>query len=379
MSHFSVIVCLPGDTDLTKLEETLSDVMEPWDESRDVEPYRSYEDGAAEEHWWVEAVRDGAAHHHAGTLDECDRKSVRYGQPEKTDAELRAEYADDARWAEQLGDAPTTWERVAAAYNEKWGYGSALATAGDDSDSDTLFHDPESGRAYRMSTYNPESKWDYWSIGGRWSGYFIVKDEPYFELDKAGNPKRILVVGDQAWDSPKESRHPGRNVCDGGPISKLDLDAMRDVEATQALDRYDRYEALVAQHGPAKAWSHFTGLVDVGELTIDEARRQYRDQPLIAAVNALNRTDQWLVGWGTCPVEEFLPPREEYAAEARRGAVPGYALVTLGREWVAPGRMGWFGMSSDGPGERSGYHHAVNTYLDQLDPATVLVVLDCHI
>jgi hypothetical protein len=64
---------------------------------------------------------------------------------------------------------------------------------------------------------------------------------------------------------------------------------------------------------------------------------------------------------------------------ARRAAVPGYALVTLEREWVAPGRMGWFGMSSDGPGEKTGYHIAVNAYLDALDPNAYVVLVDCHI
>jgi hypothetical protein len=53
--------------------------------------------------------------------------------------------------------------------------------------------------------------------------------------------------------------------------------------------------------------------------------------------------------------------------------------VTLDGEWVAPGEMGWWGMSSDGPGEREGYRIAVNKYIDSLSPKTWLVVLDCHI
>ena len=35
--------------------------------------------------------------------------------------------------------------------------------------------DPETGDIY--STYNPDSKWDWWSIGGRWGCMLLVKDE----------------------------------------------------------------------------------------------------------------------------------------------------------------------------------------------------------
>lgn len=34
-----------------------------------------------------------------------------------------------------------------------------------------------------LSTYNPDSKWDWYSIGGRWSGYLPLKAR-----DEAGNP-----------------------------------------------------------------------------------------------------------------------------------------------------------------------------------------------
>lgn len=27
-----------------------------------------------------------------------------------------------------------------------------------------------------LSTYNPDSKWDWWVIGGRWSGYLVLKE-----------------------------------------------------------------------------------------------------------------------------------------------------------------------------------------------------------
>lgn len=37
-----------------------------------------------------------------------------------------------------------------------------------------------------LSTYNPDSKWDWYSIGGRWSGFLCTK-----EKDDEGNPIRV--------------------------------------------------------------------------------------------------------------------------------------------------------------------------------------------
>jgi hypothetical protein len=362
MSHFSVLVCLPGDTDPAKVETALSEIMQPWDEGRAVEPWRDYADGGPGEFWWVSSVRRGAAHYRDGTgilPHDPDGLGLSNRASQLTEAQQRAEFARDAKRAEQLGEHPT-WEAVVRMYNETYGHGTALATTDDDSDSERMHYDPEIDRAYTISTRNPDAKWDYWSIGGRWGGYFPVK--------QAGPG---LLWGSAKWDSPKEV--PAGLRADGGPLALLDLDVMRADAEREAHERYDKWEEICRDTPVAKGWDHFGGLAKVGTITLDTARAQYRAQPRIVAADRV-----WGPGSG-CPVEEFMSPREEYVAEARRGAVPGYALVTLEREWVAPGKMGWFAMSSDGPGERSSYRVAVNTYLDQLDPATVLVALDCHI
>lgn len=363
MSHFPVLICLPADTELPDLRDAIAERMETWNESRDVEPYRNHEDGAPEHFWWVKSVRRGAEHHRHGTgvkpyrPDELGWSS---DSSKLAEDEQRAEFARDAELSERLGEHPT-WETVAKLYNERFGHhGSEIAANGDDGDSERLRYEPETGRAYTMSTYNPESKWDYWRIGGRWKDYFIAK---------AYEPG--LIFGDRSWDSPKPT-HIRERRCDGARIERLDFEAMRTEAERKAAKRYSEWEKVAAKHPPARGWDHFVGLVEAGALPIDTARREYREQPLIAEWDRRGE-------WGDCPVTEFLPPREEYLAIARCGAVPAYALVTLDREWIAPGRMGWFGMSTDGPGDREGYHAAVNQYLDQTNPATLLVVLDCHI
>lgn len=239
-----------------------------------------------------------------------------WGRATRTVQEKASEWADDAEWAERIGDHPA-WETVVRLYNQKYHPGNEVAVAGDASDSERLHYDAETGRAYTMSTYNPESKWDYWRIGGRWKDYFVYREQV-----------PGLIWGERSWDSPKPT-HVRKRRCDGGPIAALDFEALRSAEARDAGKRYDRWEQITAARPPATAWEHFVELAKLGELTWDEARHRYNKQPVIVAA-----TEEF-GGWGDCPVAEFLPPREEYVAEARRGAVPrlrpGDARTGLGR------------------------------------------------
>lgn len=363
MSHFSVVICLPGSTPLEDLEDEIGRRMVRWDENRVVEQHRVYEDGGPEEFWWVSSVRRGAEHHRDGTglkpykPDELGWSSE---SSKKTHDEQRADFARDAGWVTRLGRTPT-WETVAALYNECYGYGKELARKGDDFDSETLHYDPETGRAYTFSCSNPEAKWDYWRIGGRWGDYFLARPGPG------------LITAERGWDSPK-AEGDGKLRAEGGPKALLDFAAMRDEAEVKANAEYDKWDAACTDTPPARSWPEMYSLVELGEITLDEARRQYNAQPRIVAAKKAG------IGEWDCPVETFMSGREEYVAEARRAAVPGYALVTLDEEWVAPGRMGWFGMSSDEPGRRSGYRSAVNAYLeDKLADDDFVVVLDCHI
>jgi len=41
---------------------------------------------------------------------------------------------------------------------------------------DNLYEDYDKKRGYSTTRYNPNSKWDYYEIGGRWCGYFKLKE-----------------------------------------------------------------------------------------------------------------------------------------------------------------------------------------------------------
>lgn len=368
MSHFSTLVCLPADTELSKLEDVIGSVMERWDENREVPEFRDYEEGSPDEHWWAKVLkRDGEKFGTAtyeSELTEARKRQRSYDREtpeERAQKELRD--IEEARgWIEKFGAGPWTWAQVAEAYNARFHPGNEVATTDDDSDNERLRIDDE-GRAYTFSTRNPEAKWDYWRIGGRWRNYFIAR--------RAGAG---LITSARSWDSPADGPVLDRLRVDGGPVGLLDFEAMREEWADKRVGGFDTWQAIVDKHGRPPAWRDLCGLVDLKELDIDEARRRYNTHP---AIKAAREAD--IDSWGESLEETYGTTREEFIRLARLEAVPGYALVTLDGEWMAPGRMGWFGMSSDEAGEREAYRIEANRYLEALDPGVFVVALDLHI
>lgn len=104
MSHFTVGVLIPGDTAPTEVENAVGQLLAPFDENIDMEPYP------------VEIVGEKLAQ------------------------------MQDYYHTTDLGQL--------AAKMPEWNSCDGKV---------------EGGTLYAMSTYNPQSKWDWWVIGGRWS------------------------------------------------------------------------------------------------------------------------------------------------------------------------------------------------------------------
>lgn len=236
---------------------------------------------------------------------------------------------------------------LAEAYNTKY--------AGEDEE-DKVFLDEEG--LYSMSTYNPDSKWDWYSIGGRWTGYFLLK------LGKRGVSGRPGVMGEANSDPTR---------CDQALKGDIDIDGMRQEAADKAERMYAEYEVIVSKHGPLPddSWKELRGKIPDEEF--DQRRSDYWEHPTVKALQTSK-----LIGFMTFPSEMFGVTREEFVENARLEAVPGYAMLHEG-EWMEPGKMGWFGMSSDTPDTRNEYLKRVNDIIDSLPDDTLLTVVDCHI
>lgn len=349
MSHYTVLVAIdPTDPKRPDLATALA----PFDEGLEVEPYRDYEEGEPSEHWVYTAVKRAAQRHAEweASSEESEEflkvpHGLSYGQY------VNNLEADAATFA-ALPD-PVAWADIVKLHNERYGTG----------ESDSL-HLSEDGRAYTVSTYSKNSKWDWYQIGGRWTGYFCSRPE------YTGHPG--LIAGE-----PGTMTKPNFNraKCDGGPKYMLDFDATRKMAEAEELGRHVEFCKLVEGLPEAVPWSAFVERhkADEDGYPIEQARADYRAQPRVLAMRG---TD--FQYWND-PFERFQRPREEVLARAAAQAVPGFATLTLEGEWKEPGQMGWFGMSTDTPETQDAYCAWANEYVESLGEDIVLVLVDVHI
>lgn len=180
---------------------------------------------------------------------------------------------------------------------------------------------------------NPNKKWDWWVIGGRWCGFLKFKEG-------------------------------GRTNM--GIKDVIDFEGMRNEAGQKAAERWDK---AAAAHGgtPWKTWVYIRDVECKGN--IDDARAAYYSQPQVKAIkDALN---------AFLDVDQFLASRDEYIQSARDSATAPYAIVK-DCQWIAKGEMGWFGMSDDKM-VQDDWNKEVNKLIDSLPGDTIITCVDCHI
>lgn len=114
---------------------------------------------------------------------------------EGNDVEEYVDYTKEEAIAEIKKDRPDISDEEAWEYvKESWGY--------------TINEKDE-----LVNTYNPESKWDWYCVGGRWSNYL-----PMAEFDENDNVyyQDIATVGEVDWEQYKKEHN--------APFCFVDLD-----------------------------------------------------------------------------------------------------------------------------------------------------------
>lgn len=208
----------------------------------------------------------------------------------------------------------------------------------------------EQGR-YGYSS-NPKAKWDWYTIGGRWSGYF--KALPGV-IGKVGEPG---VFNNEAQPGWYDQLHRG----------SIDFEGMRADAAAEANKRYDAYETAVKGLEVPKPWAEFRTAFE----NIDDARKAYRETPYITALRSAD-----LLPWFEDPVEVYGIGREKFVERASSGSFTPYAVLKDG-EWYSKGEMGWFGMSTDDVDPET-WNDRVWELLRDLPEDTLITAVDCHI
>lgn len=185
---------------------------------------------------------------------------------------------------------------------------------------------------------NPNAKWDWYQLGGRWSGFLLQKNG--HKVDSAF--KKDIDFGLMAERAKTKAIDQYNDLAKqfGGEIPKIDIPWEQMLADESFADHMARRDAYWAQPALAK----------MKELKIDTF---YTD------------------------LEDYQCTAEEFGNRAADKSIATYALV-IESKWYAKGEMGWFGMSSDAV-DQSDWNAKVREMIAGIPDDTLISIYDCHI
>jgi hypothetical protein len=208
LSHFTTVVILPKSVTMKSsrdlIEAQVQVALAPFNENTEVDPYdeKCYCVGSAARRASCEGEFSGEA------LEKLRRE---FHQIHKDDKDNDESAHLDHQWQKFTAEFFAGREAIERAH--------------------PMFEKPDSacdecsGTGTHQSQYNPKSKWDWWSIGGRWtgdfSGYEIEKDKRnYKRCGYCIAGTRLDMDTPVVWESGADpADHPvigkGCNVCRG--------------------------------------------------------------------------------------------------------------------------------------------------------------------
>lgn len=205
---------------------------------------------------------------------------------------------------------------------------------------------------------NPNKKWDWYQIGGRWTGYFKLKQQvAVLHRGILGNP------GIQKLDPDYKS--PTGEYADQCLKGDIDVEEMRNEAGEEAAKKYDLFVTVTDGLPKIISWEK---ILKKYKENVDLARKEYHAQLAIKALRD-NKETTWF------DFETFLCSRDEYIDRARKDAIASFALLKDGK-WYERGEMGWWGIVRN---EKDQWSDEFNKMFDALPDNTLVTVVDCHI
>lgn len=297
MSHFTVAVITKG----APSEEDIAKLLAPYDENQEVLHYISKEELIARRR---KCITDYAESTYAEYLKDKEGYLKKYGDKVDHIRYLTKEFPKQLKWTDE-----ECYQDEISGYDEE----------------DIM---PDGSL---RSTYNPQSKWDWWQVGGRWAGYLHVRNECEGEL------------GEKSWTW--EDKDP--YACKHSELKKVDSARIKDLVFPDTEKH--KQEA-------ARFWDLY---VEGQDPQTDEDREM---------IKFVWYTREYYL--------DHYKTKENYVRAC--STFTTYAAVTKDGVWHQQGEMGWFGMSSgdDEVAWADGYKKLI---FDDADDDDYITIVDCHI
>lgn len=152
---------------------------------------------------------------------------------------------------------------------------------------------------------NPNKRWDWWVVGGRWSNRLRLKPSGSDEIVYADDARK----------------------------SDVDFEAMFNDGKAESENTW-----LKAMNGVEGSWETWTSLLkkaESGELTIAQCREQYHAQEwLVKAKSNLGDKAHFF------SFDDLLSGKDAYAQQGGEAAIRTFAILHDGN-WYEKGEMGW--------------------------------------
>lgn len=277
MSHSTVLV----------IGENPEKLLAPFDENKRVKGYMK-------ECWCVNHEAKNAGFHAAEAVKPFEQIRKEYHA-------LPEDQKTDAKWKEVVGDYEAIEKKVIEAH--------------------PMFQKPDpkctdcKGTGQHKTTYNPKSKWDWYELGGRWTGYFLLKAGA---KGKVGRPGVMTA--------------PSTNPLEADQARKCDID-------WEGMKQRDRETA-------EKSWAEFQA-----DLAKPDSSAHFM--------------------WG---IKKGMT-KEEYVASRSH---PSTFAVLKDGVFYEKGSMGWRGIVTNEK-DQAKWEAEFDKLLKELPESTLLSVYDVHI
>lgn len=194
---------------------------------------------------------------------------------------------------------------------------------------------------------NPNCKWDYWLVGGRFSGWLSYKDT----LDRTLYEEDAYI-----------------------PVKHIDFEVLQNEAEVEARAAYRSLVSLLGSPLPPIEISWEDLCADTTK-TWEERRDKYFSQKPIEAYKLAQKDNPDL---NFSLYDDFAScTEEEYVARARNNACTPNVIVKDG-VWYALGENSWWDSASPKVDSKEWSEHVVK-FLTSLDPDEVITIVDCHI
>lgn len=254
-------------------------------------------------------------------------------------------------------EVPASEQESAAQWiSSYYGWGIAGKSSGDETKYGFIEIDAEGNVVRCVDRTNPNAKWDWYVVGGRWSGFLRAKPGTDVSLGRRG------LLGAHA------DGH--RLATDQAMLANVDLDTMRAEKRAEFELRWDKAHAAAAHLPAPLTWEE----MEASHPKIDTRREAYWAQEAIVALKAAF-DNPWDLNEPLAALAE--KDRAAYGQRGANKALVTFALVKDGR-WFERGKMGWWAMVADEK-DAAAWSDEFAKLLNDLPPTTWLTVIDCHI